>query len=149
MLSKIAEDSSNSWLSPLIDEALNETIEYHSEKGDIQTSACISTVLNLKGPLKEYSDLLRQFELTMQAAKLPINNSASEILLKCKCGKSIEDSICAKCENLADCSICGSVVKGLFSWCQGCGHGGHSQHISAWFKTSPFCPTGCGHACNG
>jgi WD40 repeat protein len=147
MLNKISVDCSNSWLSALIEESLNETIDFHAEKGDLPTSACISSVLGLKGPVKEYSELLRQMEMTVEAAKLSIPHTNLEIFLRCKCGKSIEDSICPSCNNQTDCIVCGSATKGLYSWCQGCGHGGHSMHISNWFKTHSYCPTGCGHAC--
>ena len=45
------------------------------------------------------------------------------------------------------CSICAQPVRGLYAWCQGCGHGGHLQHMEAWFARSTTCPTGCGHRC--
>ena len=39
-------------------------------------------------------------------------------------------------------------VKGLYVWCQGCGHGGHLQHLKDWFDGNSLCPTaGCGHIC--
>lgn len=30
-----------------------------------------------------------------------------------------------------------------FSWCQTCRHGGHSSHLSEWFKTHTECPVTC------
>jgi len=46
-------------------------------------------------------------------------------------------------------SACAShqTVRGLFIWCQGCGHGGHVGHMQAWFATSAQCPAACGHLC--
>ena len=38
-------------------------------------------------------------------------------------------------------------VRGMFVWCQVCGHGGHLQHIQEWLKAHTQCPTGCGHNC--
>lgn len=38
-------------------------------------------------------------------------------------------------------------VKGLFVWCQVCGHGGHLKHIRDWHKMETRCPAGCGHEC--
>jgi pyruvate/2-oxoacid:ferredoxin oxidoreductase beta subunit len=38
-------------------------------------------------------------------------------------------------------------VKGMYAWCQGCGHGGHLRHMHEWFQTNLECPTGCGHVC--
>ena len=149
MLHKDNAGSTEPWVSQIIEEALHDTIEFHAENGDLQTSASISSVLNLRGPMKEYSDFLRQLEMPTLAAKLPITHASVEIFLKCKCGKSIEDTICQKCNNIAECSICGGIVKGLFSWCQVCSHGGHASHMNSWFKTHNLCPTGCGHICNG
>ena len=45
------------------------------------------------------------------------------------------------------CSICELPVKGLYVWCQGCGHGGHMEHMRSWFKGNVDCPAGCGHRC--
>lgn len=30
-----------------------------------------------------------------------------------------------------------------FSWCQTCRHGGHTEHLSEWFKTHTECPVTC------
>ena len=45
-------------------------------------------------------------------------------------------------------------VKGMYVWCPGCGHGGHSKCALQWFgglnekAVREECPTGCGHKCN-
>ena len=45
------------------------------------------------------------------------------------------------------CAICRLPVRGTYVWCQGCGHGGHFDHMSQWFSTQSLCPTGCMHKC--
>ncbi len=45
------------------------------------------------------------------------------------------------------CALCHRPGKGLWVWCQGCGHGGHLAHLIDWFKTERACPTGCSHMC--
>lgn len=135
------------WLNSLIQESFYETIEYYTERGELQTAACAANVLELKGPIKDYSGLLKQLELSEQAVKLPVNEPNLEFFYRCKCGKMIEDGLCQGCQNQGECSVCETSVKGLYSWCQGCGHGGHAGHINAWFKTNSLCPTGCGHNC--
>ncbi|UYV77331.1 WDR24 [Cordylochernes scorpioides] len=53
---------------------------------------------------------------------------------------------CKNCkETTTICSFCHKPVWGLFAWCQSCGHGGHVNHIMAWFQTNRMCPAGCGH----
>mmetsp|Transcript_63395 Transcript_63395/g.141339 ORF Transcript_63395/g.141339 Transcript_63395/m.141339 type:complete len:130 (-) Transcript_63395:73-462(-) len=45
------------------------------------------------------------------------------------------------------CSVCQLPVRGLYAWCQGCGHGGHASHMRQWFEHNVNCPAGCGHRC--
>ena len=47
------------------------------------------------------------------------------------------------------CAICDLPVRGSFVWCQGCGHGGHADHLYEYFVThgATECPAGCGHVC--
>lgn len=61
--------------------------------------------------------------------------------------------ICVSCDRrrqFPKCCVCNLVVKGLSSYCGICGHGGHFDHMQAWFQGSqqnPECPTGCGCVC--
>jgi hypothetical protein len=56
---------------------------------------------------------------------------------------------CDRCKKAtAKCSICQLPVRGSYVWCQGCGHGGHADHLREWFQSNQACPTGCGHVCN-
>ena len=43
--------------------------------------------------------------------------------------------------------MCNTAVRGLYVWCQGCGHGGHLEHLRGWFANHTECPAGCGHQC--
>jgi len=57
---------------------------------------------------------------------------------------------CRACKHIVSrCSICQEPVRGLYTWCQGCGHGGDRTHMMEWFETmrQTSCPTGCGHFC--
>ncbi len=56
---------------------------------------------------------------------------------------------CEHCRTFTNtCSVCHKLVKGLYAWCQGCGHGGHVRHMDEWFQRNAACPVGCGHLCN-
>mmetsp|Transcript_26385 Transcript_26385/g.78026 ORF Transcript_26385/g.78026 Transcript_26385/m.78026 type:complete len:252 (-) Transcript_26385:469-1224(-) len=54
-------------------------------------------------------------------------------------------NVCESCGDFAfRCSICSNAVKGLFTACLSCGHGGHVDHMIPWFQKFTVCPTGCG-----
>lgn len=57
---------------------------------------------------------------------------------------------CGGCASpIAACAVCLQPVRGVYAWCQGCGHGGHLEHMLEWFALhSSLCPTGCMHVCN-
>ena len=46
------------------------------------------------------------------------------------------------------CAICDTAIRGLFTFCEVCKHGGHLRHMVNWFSKNSFCPTGCGCQCN-
>jgi len=55
---------------------------------------------------------------------------------------------CEGCQSVVSrCAICQLAVRGVYVWCQGCGHGGHLDHLNKWFETESVCPSGCGHNC--
>ena len=59
-----------------------------------------------------------------------------------------ETNVCQHCQEYAfRCSICTNAVRGLFTVCISCGHGGHVNHIMPWFEEQSVCPTGCGCTC--
>ena len=47
----------------------------------------------------------------------------------------------------ATCCVCQLPARGLYVWCQGCGHGGHVECMRGWFAHEIECPAGCGHRC--
>lgn len=62
----------------------------------------------------------------------------------------LQTKTCKSCNSYAfKCSVCTNSVRGLFTVCFTCGHGGHSDHIFQWFSSSDrsMCPTGCGCSC--
>eukprot|EP00927_Polykrikos_kofoidii_P077043 TRINITY_DN74032_c0_g1_i1.p1 TRINITY_DN74032_c0_g1~~TRINITY_DN74032_c0_g1_i1.p1 ORF type:complete len:812 (+),score=77.60 TRINITY_DN74032_c0_g1_i1:91-2526(+) len=56
---------------------------------------------------------------------------------------------CSSCRarRTPQCAICGNEVRGLWTGCQVCGHGGHMRCVRSWFCTQTTCPAGCGHKC--
>ncbi|CAG8492762.1 10348_t:CDS:10 [Ambispora gerdemannii] len=152
---------------------MDSLLEYYAEQGDVQMCVTLVLVLNEKLKVDEdcverwlfsYIELLHRFQLWIPASaiisscKIPSvrvkNQEATTIYTTCNnCFKPIINShngfwVCDKCQKLLNpCSTCHQIVKGLYSWCQGCGHGGHLAHMSEWFQKSAECPTGCGHYC--
>jgi len=110
-----------------------------------------------------YVELLQKLQLFTKAneilsqCSLPavhtMNQQSTTVYTACtKCGKSLARNAgawwCERCKAPpARCAVCHAVVKGLFVWCQGCGHGGHIRHIQDWIGKRSDCPAGCGHHC--
>ena len=67
-----------------------------------------------------------------------------------RCGQDadVNTNMCRNCQDFAfRCSICDNAVRGLFTACNICSHGGHINHMRLWFSTNVECPTGCGCKC--
>lgn len=67
-----------------------------------------------------------------------------------QCGEDTDfnTNFCRKCRDFAfRCSLCNNAVRGLFTVCELCRHGGHVNHMSMWFSNHDECPTGCGCHC--
>ncbi|KAF3932703.1 hypothetical protein ABW19_dt0203724 [Dactylella cylindrospora] len=66
-------------------------------------------------------------------------------------GASYKGSLyCESCRRMADgCMVCHEVVRGRWTMCQGCCHGGHDECLRGWYLESKTkqCPSGCGHDC--
>lgn len=55
---------------------------------------------------------------------------------------------CNSCKQYAiTCGFCQMPVREISYTCMICGHGGHPEHMKAWFEQSLECPTGCGCTC--
>jgi hypothetical protein len=68
--------------------------------------------------------------------------------LQCDDMLSPKTKICPTCNVYAfQCSICTNSVRGLYTVCFLCGHGGHFEHLMQWFSEQTVCPTGCGCSC--
>ncbi|KAF0441277.1 WD40 repeat-like protein [Gigaspora margarita] len=151
---------------------MTQLLDYYAEQGDVQM--CVTLILVLGDKLKiseeraeqwffSYIDLLHRFQLWCAATSVikycnntavgMLNQQSTTIYTTCNnCFKPIDDAkneswLCARCKRLNLCSLCHVTVKGLYTWCQGCSHGGHHSHMQDWFSCNEECPTGCGHKC--
>lgn len=157
--------------SQLVTKALN----YHANMGDVQTAVSVLFVLGEKRKdlteldlstqehwLLTYLDLLARYKLwnvsadIIQSSWIPsisqLSQQSTSIHTCCgECSKPLQRTgwLCDRCHNAAtsSCSVCHQTVRGLYTWCQGCGHGGHLNHFIKWFSNNRECPSGCGHSC--
>ncbi|CAN8021181.1 unnamed protein product [Ixodes persulcatus] len=147
-------------------------LSHYVDQGDVQMAVSIMIALGdkIKGCVDEstqeawflsYIDLLSRFEMWNVIARVialssvpsvsTLNQQSTVVHTLCSgCSKPLARSgwFCDRCKAVASpCAVCHEVVRGLFVWCQGCAHGGHLQHMTAWFREQRLCPTGCGHPC--
>ncbi|KAJ1919404.1 SEA (Seh1-associated) complex subunit [Mycoemilia scoparia] len=151
--------------------------EYYCDQGNPQMSVTIALVMskfinlikwtNAQGWFSEYIGYLDRLQATTAATWI-LNACPFEAVkdhffdnmgIKWSCGHCNEKLepinglsrwYCVTCNRASQtCSICLLPVKGRYIWCQGCGHGGHAQHINEWFSEhrNEVCPAGCGHQC--
>lgn len=152
---------------------VGEMLRQYVDNGDLQTAMSIILVLGDRMKqvssinrstiivwFRSYIEMVQRFQLWNVSSRLlkmatdseiqALNQTATTVSLMCaKCRRMIKvGSICDKCQlDIFNCSICHVAVRGLYMWCHGCGHGGHSTHIRQWFNENSQCPTGCGHQC--
>lgn len=70
--------------------------------------------------------------------------------LNCNKEDAVSDggNICSSCGDYAfRCTICDNAVRGIYTVCHLCGHGGHMNHMLKWFDENKMCPSGCGCLC--
>nr|CAG8449229.1 136_t:CDS:10 [Entrophospora candida] len=159
------------------EQIISQLLDYYSEQGDVQMCVTLILVIGDRIKLNNerveqwffsYIELLHRFQLWVTATDIisscPIaavsmlNQQSTTIYTTCNnCYKHILNNSlksngfwsCDKCHKLLNpCSICHNTVKGLYTWCQGCSHGGHLTHMKQWFSRNNECPTGCGHNCS-
>jgi len=64
------------------------------------------------------------------------------------CRQTVRGPRCIFCHSPSiRCSICRLPCPGLTCLCPRCGHGGHADHVRAWFNQHTQCPVGCGCNC--
>eukprot|EP01113_Clastostelium_recurvatum_P037956 TRINITY_DN5607_c0_g1_i1.p1 TRINITY_DN5607_c0_g1~~TRINITY_DN5607_c0_g1_i1.p1 ORF type:complete len:829 (-),score=148.05 TRINITY_DN5607_c0_g1_i1:31-2517(-) len=157
------------------DSTLMPLLFYSAEKGDVQTCVMITLVLGRdrlatlyntypdlpKKWLGNYIDLLQRFELWNQSTDIArhcgepaissLNQQHTSVHTACtSCGKPLFQKgwACERCrKRVGVCAICRLPVKGMYVWCQLCGHGGHLSHVHEWFSNNKACPAGCSHLC--
>lgn len=150
-----------------------DMVHHFAENGDVQMAVTVLIVLQDKledvvdsGKREEwfldYLELLSRLRLWTIASKIikvsknpainVLNQESTSINTICGgCNKPLTSSkrwFCDRCKtNTSLCSVCHLPVKGMYAWCQGCGHGGHLAHVQMWVKNNRECPAGCGHCC--
>lgn len=153
-------------------QVLADCLMLQSEIGDVQTPTSILISLGERREdlpiekfvqenwLQSYVDLLHRHQMWNEATEIinmswipsvsQLNEQSTVIQTTCgECGRTLQKGwYCKHCKSTdpSKCVVCHLVVKGHFSWCSGCCHGGHLQHIQQWFLTNPRCPK-CNHLC--
>lgn len=154
-------------------ETITDMLRHHVDIGDVQTAVSIILVMGDKMKqmtsinketvnvwFRSYLDLLSHFQMWNQACTLmklspdpaiqSINQNSTSVLVACaRCKKLLRSPAgCDKCKlETGTCCICHVSVHGMYTWCQGCAHGGHMNHMLEWFRSNTLCPAGCGHHC--
>lgn len=111
------------------------------------------------GLLYAWGLLSLRVELNKHLLRKAYDSSAADEGYQCRvvpvqctsCGKPNEsgDTICIACSDyMFRCTICENAVRGFFTYCQNCGHGGHVNHLMDYFENSDECPSGCGCKCS-
>ncbi len=158
--------------SVLVGPLLGRILDHYMRNGDPQTSAmllctlqsisfskhllnvedehidrCIDAYADLLfiwGALNERTELLKYKRCTAAAASYSktVNENNPRVPPFSAAGneyKNIKESRC---------SVCQLALRGIGIYCIVCGHGGHPEHIFAWFEAgNEVCPTGCSCRC--
>ncbi len=156
-----------------VDQTVADLLRFYADSGDLTTTVAFYMVIGhdrlkhlfshdvVENWLYSYIDLLHRFQLQIEAAKflkiipLPSIREESETTSiyhthcsQCFKALAVKNGRCDRCRKFPSiCSVCNLVVKGIYAWCQGCGHGGHIPHMREWYKNHVDCPSGCGHYC--
>jgi len=111
-----------------------------------------SETLTLTVPIK--TKYRRNMGVGRTALRIVANNGVApgitfaSLCPRCQLPVMSGSNFCGQCKDFAfRCSICMNAVRGLFTVCLICGHGGHVDHLRLWFSEHTVCPTGCGCSC--
>eukprot|EP00117_Sycon_ciliatum_P006615 scpid23107/ scgid10081/ WD repeat-containing protein 24 len=152
---------------------VSDMLHFYAYQGNVQLTVSILLVLGEKGKslidttqqeqwYQAYVDLLSRYQLWTVSALVirlcplkainQLNLESTAVATQCGiCTKMVMkkgSSYCDNCHKVSSlCIVCHQAVRGVYAWCQGCGHGGHLEHMREWFQASSWCPTGCGHKC--
>ena len=143
----------------VVEPVLAEMVDHHAERGDTQTPVTLAIVSRsllpnliprerLRRLSSAYVELLHRlqlFSLSNEIIKLSDDEELNKLSLASTTIQLGRPKKLPTGQSL--CTVCHTPVRGLYVWCQGCGHGGHLDHLQAWFSQSTDCPAGCGHRC--
>jgi hypothetical protein len=118
---------------------------------DPKKSLLYDTVMEAYAELLYRWKMLRQHAEILKSLSQPRNldKYVMTVSVPCtSCGKFLRGHACVLCSRVPlRCVVCRLPCRGLAAVCLGCGHGGHSAHLSVWFETHGICPSGCGCPC--
>ncbi|XP_076648248.1 WD repeat domain 59 isoform X1 [Halictus rubicundus] len=151
----LKQHRSNSWSDSLDDLKLIQDTFGDSVKNIRLLDEKYTTLYD--GYKKAYAEVLHRWRLLDARAQVlkhvsttPLDtHKGVEFQSECQlCSKVSRGPQCVNCKRLAlECVICHISVRGPSNFCIFCGHGGHTQHLAAWFANETLCPTGCGCNC--
>ncbi|XP_076291004.1 WD repeat domain 59 isoform X3 [Lasioglossum baleicum] len=151
----LKQHRSNSWSDSLDDLKLIQDTCGDSVKNIRLLDEKYTTLYD--GYKKAYAEVLHRWRLLDARAQVlkhvsttPLDtHKGVEFQSECQlCSKVSRGPQCVNCKRLAlECVICHISVRGPSNFCIFCGHGGHTQHLAAWFANETLCPTGCGCNC--
>ena len=141
----------------------NELLRHHADCGDAQTCFILTRTLQPVVPDLVADSLVNRWTLCYieQLHKLQLFSLANDVIKQSHDEQISQINQRSTTINVggggasssqgkparAFCSVCQQMVKGLYVFCQACGHGGHIDCMRQWFERSRECPAGCGHIC--
>lgn len=154
-----------------------KAIQIYTDAGDVQFAATVACLVarlidldydQTDATIMAYIDLLHARQLFTRAAAIskyapiatPRKHGMNGTFVRLSCGhcrKPILNEhgkgfwLCDNCHKAQDgCVMCRETVRGQWTFCQACGHGGHPECLRSWFVGEQMgkCPAvGCGHVC--
>jgi hypothetical protein len=160
------------WKLPLslLQEAVVSALMLLGERGDVQSCALLVLALEsqLELPAETMARWIYCYITILQ--KMKLFTAANDVIRACPPSVSVpflnygdpiatlnrKATMVAPRPNpqkpgrpsIVRCCLCNMPVRGVYVQCQGCGHGGHLEHLRSWFDRNFTCPTGCSHLCH-